>query len=507
MSKTIKFVKFYLSIFRNQVFILMQEHLFFRRKAIKYKTTVMAAKDNISAGGPASQPVLADFLIVNGLVVTMDGEYRIFENGAIAVKDGEIVALGKTADLKDKFSATQVLDATGKLVLPGLINTHTHSPMTIFRGYADDLHLKEWLYDHIFPIESEFVNPENVRTGTRLAIAEMLLSGTTTFNDMYYYVDEMARVVDQVGVRAVLTESLIDFSAPNSPSPEHCLKVSEDLIKKWERHPLITIGVSAHAPYTTSPEVIKKGKELADKYNLPFNIHVAETRGEYDLAQKEYGMTPVQFLESLGVLGPNVIAAHSVHLTPEDIEIYARRGVGVAHNPQCNMKLASGVAPVPAFLKAGVKVGIGTDGVASNNDLDLFDEVRSAAFIHKLNSKNPTVLDAQTALELVTIGGARVLGMENLIGSLETGKRADIIILDMDQPHAHPVYNIYSLIIYSLRGSDVETVMVDGRLMVYKRKLVTLDLDRLYDKVEALARQITEKSTTLAQLNNKLRKL
>jgi 5-methylthioadenosine/S-adenosylhomocysteine deaminase len=449
----------------------------------------------------------ADFLILNALVVTMDASHRIWENGAIAVKDGAIIGIGDSEEFTKKFSASQIIDATGKLVLPGLINTHTHSPMTIFRGYADDLHLKEWLYDHIFPIESEFVTPENVRTGTRLAIAEMLLSGTTTFNDMYYYVDEMAKVVDQVGVRAVLTESLIDFSVPNSPSPEHALQVSEDLIKKWEKHPLITIGVSAHAPYTTSPEVIKKGKELADKYNLPFNIHVAETRGEYDLTQKEFGMTPVQFLDSIGVLGSNVIAAHSVHLTPEDIEIFARRGVGVAHNPQCNMKLASGVAPVPAFLKAGVKVGIGTDGVASNNDLDLFDEVRSAAFIHKLNSNNPTVLDAQTALEMVTIGGARVLRMEDKIGSLEAGKRADIIILDMNQPHAHPVYNIYSLIIYSLRGSDVETVMVDGRLMVHNRKLVTLDLDRLYDKVDALAREISEASTTLAALNNRSKKL
>jgi 5-methylthioadenosine/S-adenosylhomocysteine deaminase len=283
--------------------------------------------------------------------------------------------------------------------------------------------------------------------------------------------------------------------------------MSEELIKKWGHHPLITIGTSAHAIYSTSPEVIKKGKKLADKYYVPFNIHVAETRGEYDLIQKEYGMTPVQFLESIGVLGANVVAAHSVHLTPEDIDIYARYKVGVAHNPQCNMKLASGVAPVPAFLKAGVKVGIGTDGVASNNDLDLFDEVRSAAFIHKLNSNNPTVLDAQTALEMVTIGGARVLGMEDKIGSLEVCKRADIIILDMDQPHAHPVYNIYSLIIYSLRGSDVETVMVDGRLMVQDRKLVTLDLDRLYDKVDALARQISEASTTLAALNNRSKKL
>lgn len=467
----------------------------------------MATTESTSAGKKSNQKLRADFLIINGLIVTMDAKYRILDSGALAVKDGKIVALGTTTELLNTYEATQLINATGKLVMPGLINTHTHSPMTIFRGYADDLHLKEWLYDHIFPIEAEFINPENVRTGTRLAIAEMLLSGTTTFNDMYYYVNDMATVVDQVGIRAVLTESLIDFSVPNSPSPEHALAVTEKLINKWNSHPLITIGISAHAPYTTSPGVIKKGKDLADKYQLPFNIHVAETRGEFDLIQKEYGMTPVRFLDEAGVLGSNVVAAHSVHVTAEDIEIYAKRGVGVAHNPQCNMKLASGVAPVPEFLKAGVKVGIGTDGVASNNDLDLFDEVRSAAFIHKLNSNDPTVLDAQTALELATMGGARVLGMEHLIGSLEIGKRADIIILDMDQPHAHPVYNIYSLIVYSLRGSDVDTVLVDGKLMVHNRKLVTLDLDRLYDKVDLLARQITGKSATMALLNNRLRKL
>jgi 5-methylthioadenosine/S-adenosylhomocysteine deaminase len=467
----------------------------------------MATTKGSSADSNSNQRLRADFLIINGLIVTMDGQHHILENAALAVFEGEITDIGATADLLNKYNATQLIDAKGKLVMPGLINTHTHSPMTIFRGYADDLHLKEWLYDHIFPIEAEFVNPENVRTGTRLAIAEMLLSGTTTFNDMYYYVDEMAKVVDQVGVRAVLTESLIDFSVPNSPSPEHALAISEKLINKWNPHPLITIGISAHAPYTTSPEVIRKGKDLADKYKLPFNIHVAETRGEFDMIQKEYGMTPVGFLDEAGVLGSNVIAAHSVHLTHEDIEIYARRGVGVAHNPQCNMKLASGVAPVPEFIKAGIKVGIGTDGVASNNDLDLFDEVRSAAFIHKLNSNNPTVLDAQTAIGLATMGGARVLGMEHLIGSLEIGKRADIIILDMDQPHAHPFYNIYSMIVYSIRGSDVETVLVDGKLMVHNRKLVTLDLDRLYDKVDQLAMQITEKSPSLALLNNRLRKL
>jgi len=460
-----------------------------------------------SMGSNKSFGVNADYLIINALVVTMDDSFRIIENGAIAVNDGEIIELGHTADLMEVFKARHLIDAKGKLVLPGFINTHTHSPMTIFRGYADDLHLREWLFDHIFPVEAEFVNPENVRTGTRLAIAEMLLGGTTTFNDMYFYADEMARVVDQVGIRAVLTESLIDFAVPNNPSPEHTLRTSEKLLAKWANHPLVTIGVSAHSPYTTSAGIIKKGKELADKHRVPFNIHVAETRGEVEFTQKEFGMSPVEYLDSIGALGSNVVAAHSVHLNADDIQIFARRGVGVAHNPQCNMKLASGVAPVPAFLKAGVKVGIGTDGVASNNNLDLFDEIRSAAFIHKLHNDDPTVINARSAFEMATIGAARVLGMDKIIGSLEVGKRADVVIVDMDQPHAHPVYNIYSLIVYSMRGSDVETVLVDGRLMVHKRKLITLDLGRLYQKVDSLAKRISESSKILAQINNRIRKI
>ncbi len=449
----------------------------------------------------------ADSLIVNALVVTMDKEFRVLQNGGIAIKDGAIVAIATSHEIVRKYSAPEVIDGKKKLVMPGLINTHTHSPMTIFRGYADDLPLKEWLYDHIFPVETEYVSAANVRTGTRLAIAEMLLSGTTTFNDMYYYVDEMARVVDQVGMRAVLTESLIDFMVPNSPSPKYGLQQSEALIKKWSYHSLITIGISAHAPYTTSPWVINEAQQMAAGYKVPFNIHVAETKKEFDYIRKEHKMTPVKYLDSIGALGSNVIAAHGVHVTAGDIAVLAKKGVGVAHNPQCNMKLASGVAPIPEFLKAGVKVGIGTDGVASNNDLDLFEEMRSAAFIHKLNSNEPTVMDARTTLEMGTMGGARVLGMQDQIGSLETGKRADIIILDLDKPHAHPVYNIYSLIIYSLHGSDVDTVIVDGKVLVKNRKLVTLDLGRLFEKVERLAKGIARKSVNLTTFNSTLKKL
>lgn len=443
-------------------------------------------------------------IIYGAMILTMDSDYTFYEDGAIVIENDRILALGPTPDILAQYKAAEMINGSGKLIMPGLINTHTHVPMTIFRGYADDLPLHEWLYDYIFPVESEFVNGENVRLGTQLAVAEMLRSGTTTFNDMYYHIEEIAQVVDQTGMRAVLSESVIDFPAPNSPTPEHGLQTAEALILKWNDHPRITISVSAHAPYSCSAELIQKAKALADKYNVPFNIHVAETRKEFDQALAEFGFTPVGYLEHLGVLSDNVIAAHGVHLTPEDIQILAARGVAVAHNPECNMKLASGVAPVPELLRAGVKVGLGTDGVASNNDLDLFDEMNTAAILHKLNSNDPTVLDARTVVEIATIGGARALGMEDQIGSLEPGKKADMILLDMMQPHAHPLYNIYSLLVYSIKGADVETVIIDGRIVMRDRKLLFLDEKALFGRVEEVARQIREKSLVNQENNNRV---
>ncbi|MFN3555364.1 MAG: amidohydrolase family protein [Bacteroidales bacterium] len=443
-------------------------------------------------------------IIYGAMILTMDSDYTFYEDGAIVIENDRILALGPTPDILAQYKAAEMINGSGKLIMPGLINTHTHVPMTIFRGYADDLPLHEWLYDYIFPVESEFVDGENVRLGTQLAVAEMLRSGTTTFNDMYYHIEEIAQVVDQTGMRAVLSESVIDFPVPNNPTPEHGLQTAEALILKWNNHPRITISVSAHAPYSCSAELIQKAKALADKYNVPFNIHVAETRKEFDQALAEFGFTPVGYLEHLGVLSDNVIAAHGVHLTPEDIQILAARGVSVAHNPECNMKLASGVAPVPELLRAGVKVGLGTDGVASNNDLDLFDEMNTAAILHKLNSNDPTVLDARTVVEIATIGGARVLGMEDQIGSLEPGKKADMILLDMMQPHAHPLYNIYSLLVYSIKGADVETVIIDGRIVMRDRKLLFLDEKALFGRVEEVARQIREKSLVNQENNNRV---
>jgi len=443
----------------------------------------------------------ADLLIRNALVVTMDAEASVIEDGAVAVRDNLIVGVGATRDLDASFNASNVINGRRKLVMPGLINTHTHSPMTIYRGFADDLPLRAWLYDYIFPTESAFTSPENVRAGTRLAIAEMLLSGTTTFNDLYYYMDEMAEVVDQVGIRAVLSESLIDFPAPNSPSPTEGVSNIERLLDRWKAHPRLRIGVGVHSPYTVSPHWLKRGKELADHHGLLYNVHLAETRWEFDHIQKKFGHSPAKHLYLTGVLDHNVVAAHGVHLTDEDIRLLADHGAGIAHNPQCNMKLASGVARIPELMKAGVRVGIGTDGVASNNDLDLFDEMRTMAFMHKLNSGDPTVISAREALEMATMGGARLLGLDGEIGSLEQGKKADLIVLDMNQPHAHPVYNIYSLIVYSLRGSDVQHAMVDGQWLLFDRELCSLDLGRLYDKVEGIAHKIREEAMRLGIFN------
>lgn len=446
-----------------------------------------------------SQPIQVDLIISNALVVTMDDTYRVIERGGVAIRSDKIVDIGDTDEITSTYQAPIVLDATKKLLLPGLINSHTHSPMTIFRGYADDMPLKKWLYDYIFPAEAAFITPETVQLGTKLAVAEMLKSGTTTFNDMYYLIDEMVDVVEKTGIRAVLSHGLIDFAVPGCPDADYGMSFTEEMIQTWNAHPRLTIGVAVHANYSTAAGIYQRAGKLAQTYGVPFNTHVAETRWEFDLVQKEHGMTPVQYLDSLGVLSPDMVAAHCVHLTEEDIGLLAERGVGVAHNPQCNMKLASGVAPVPALLDRGVRVGIGTDGVASNNDLDLIDEMRTAAFLHKVNSCDPSVMDARRVLEMGTIGAARLLGMHDRIGSIETGKQADLILLDLEKPHAHPMYNIYSLIIYSLRGADVDTVVVGGKVLMLKGQLMTMNEAALFDEVEEVARQVAGKGIPAAQ--------
>ena len=439
---------------------------------------------------PQTERRRADLIIENALVVTMDADFRIIPEGAVAVANGEIIMVADTEAVRREFNADRVMDAGRQVLIPGLVNAHTHAPMTIFRGFADDMPLKEWLYEHIFPVESAFVTAENVRLGTRLAVAEMIRSGTTLFYDMYYHAREVASVADEAGIRAVLTESCIDFPAPNNPTPGHCLATSEEMIQDYLRHPRISFGTSVHSVYSAAPEVYRRARDLAGRYGAPWTTHLAETRWEFDLIMEKYGVTPTRYLADLGVLDDSLTAAHAVHLTPADMDLLAEHGVGVAHNPQCNMKLSSGRAPVPELIARGVRVGLGTDGVASNNDLDLFDEMRSCALLHKLETGDPTVMDARTVLEAATLGGASLMGMEDKVGSLEEGKRADMVLVDLKRPHTHPMYNVYSLLVYSLKGSDVDTVVVDGQVLMENRKLLTIDEQDLFGRVEQLARQI-----------------
>ena len=455
-----------------------------------FKILIMAGILSFNTACETKDGYNADIIIANAWIVTMDNEYRLIEDGAVVICNDSILAIGTSEEILSKYNAPKIYDGKQRIVMPGLINTHTHSPMNIFRGFADDLPLHEWLYAHIFPIEGEFITKENVKLGAKLAIAEMLMSGTTTFNDMYYYGDEIAKIAEKAGIRAVITEGLIDFAVPNSETPEHGISYTENMIKKWAGHELITIGVATHAPYSSSAELIIKSKELADKYNVPFNIHVAETRKEYDQTMEEHGLSPVAYLHSLGVLGENVVMAHGIHITSEDIALIAKYGVGIAHNPVCNMKLASGVAPIPELLAAGAKVGLGTDGVASNNNLDMFSEINTAALLHKINSNDPTVMDARTVVEIATVGGARVLGMEDKIGSIEVGKKADIILLDLSKPHSHPLYNVYSQLVYSMKSTDVETVIINGQVVMDNNNVINIDEKALYHRVDSLAREI-----------------
>ena len=435
-----------------------------------------------------------DILIVKGTVITMDSNRTVLEAGTVVIKDGTIVAVGASESLKSNFKAKETINANGKIVMPGLINTHTHAAMVIFRGFADDLPTQEWLENYIWPAEAKYINAETVRLGTLLAIAEMIRSGTTTFNDMYFFEDEVAKAAKEAGIRAVVGEALLDFPTPNKKTPQEGLEYTEMLIQKWRDDPLITVAVAPHAPYTCSPEILKAAKNLSDKYNVRFHIHLSETEKEVNDIQEKYGLTPVGYMDSLGVLGDNVIAAHCVHLTEEDIQLIAHRKVGVAHDPESNMKLASGVAPIPDLLDAGVKIGLGTDGAASNNDLNMFEEMDTTAKLHKVFRHDPTVIDAQTVVEMATIGGARILGLDDQIGSIEEGKRADIIIINLNKPHTIPLYNPYSHIVYVIDGADVETVIIDGKTVMLNQKILTINEEEIIRDIRALAVRIKEEN-------------
>lgn len=427
-----------------------------------------------TAGLPAAEPV--DWLCTARYVITMDPARRVIENGAVAIQGDRIAAVGTRAELEKQYHPAHRLDRPDALIAPGLINTHTHAPMSLLRGVADDLRLQDWLEKFIFPAEARNVTADFVRWGTRLACLEMLLSGTTTYTDMYYFEDVIADETRRAGMRGVLGETIIGFPVPDAKTPSDALALTARYIERFRNDPLIVPAVAPHALYTNSEQTLRAARALADRYAVPLIIHVAETKRERDDALAKWGKSPVAVLDSWGVLTGRTLAAHAVWIDDADIATLKARRTGVAHCPSSNMKLASGVAPLVKMLAAGLAAGVGTDGPAgSNNDFDLLEEIDLAAKLQKVTTGDPRAIPAMQALELATLGGARVLGLEREIGSLEAGKRADLITVRLDVPNAVPVYDIVSQLVYALKGADVRDAMINGSIVLSDRRAVNLD--------------------------------
>jgi 5-methylthioadenosine/S-adenosylhomocysteine deaminase len=424
----------------------------------------------------------ADYVIGARYVVTMDPQRRVIENGAVVIQGERIAAIGPGAEIAKRFRAKQTVNLPNAIVTPGLINTHTHAPMALFRGIADDLRLQDWLEKHIFPAEAKYVTADFVRWGTRLACIEMLLSGTTTYTDMYYFEEVIAETTKECGMRGVLGQTIIGFPVPDAKTPADGLRRTEQFIRKFRGDSLITPAVAPHALYTNSDDTLKQSRALANKYNVPLLIHLSETRRENEETQAKRRMSPARVFDSLGIWNGRSLAAHAVWLDDADLKILKARNVGVAHCPSSNMKLASGVARVPAMLAAGLNVGLGPDGPAgSNNDFNLFEEMDLAAKLAKVTTGDPQALPATAAFEMATIGGARALGIDDQTGSLEPGKRADLMAVAVDAPHAVPMFNVYSHLVYALKGADVQHVWVNGRQVVRNRKVLTIDAGPVLD--------------------------
>jgi 5-methylthioadenosine/S-adenosylhomocysteine deaminase len=427
----------------------------------------------------------ADVVIKNGMILAMDEKLILHEKADLAISGPEIVDISS----KTEYKAKKTIDAQGKLVMPGLINTHTHAAMTMMRGLADDMPLDVWWQKFIFPIEKRLLNPEFIKVGVGLAAIEMIKSGTTSFSDMYFFEDAAAEACKKIGIRAFLGEGVLDFPSPDCPTADDTIKYIEKLYEKWGKDPIIHLEVAPHAPYSCSPPNLEKAKKLAEKLDLPLHIHVAETASEVAEIRNKYGASPVEHLDKIGFLSERVKAVHCVHLNQDDIKILRKRNVKVSHCQESNMKLASGSAPIVELLNEGVTVGLGTDGAASNNNLDMFDEMDAVAKFHKAVKNDPTVMDAKTVLRMATADGARVLQKPD-IGSLEVGKTADIIIIDLDRPHLTPLYNIYSHLVYSAGGSEVDTVIINGKLIMENRDILTVDEDEIIDKANKFAERI-----------------
>ncbi len=431
-----------------------------------------------------------DIIISGGRILTSDEEDSIIHDGFIAIDEGRIVCIGKSEDGAVQFSGRKFIDACDCLVMPGLINCHTHAAMTCFRGIADDMELMDWLNNYIFPAEARNVDPELAYWGSMLACAEMIKSGTTTFGDMYIFEDETARAAKEAGMRCLLGEVLFDFPSPNSKTPEEGLAYTRMLIEKWIDDPLVNIMVEPHSLYTCSPALIRDAKAIANQYHVPFATHMLENKGEVMQLKEKLGKRATAFLMDMGCLDERFFAFHCVYMDEEDMKIFADHGCKVVHNPESNMKLASGVAPISAMLKHGLTVGIGTDGCASNNNLDMLQEMDTAAKLEKVALYDPTAMSANTVTRMATCWGARVLGMDSLVGVLKPGMQADIIILDLDKPHLTPIYNEYSTLVYAANGSDVTTSIINGRVVMENRKLLTISEREVMDRVNEISRRV-----------------
>jgi 5-methylthioadenosine/S-adenosylhomocysteine deaminase len=452
------------------------------------RVVMVCAAAALSLGAQARRQV--SLVVVGGTVITENTTHRILTPGAVAINGADIVDVDTPAAIAAKYQPAETIDARDQIVLPGLVNTHTHAPMVMYRGLADDLALREWLEKYIFPAEAKTVSPELVRIGTRLAALEMIESGTTTFTDMYYFEEEIAKAAIEAGLRGILGQTIIQFPVADAKTPAEALARAEKFIKEFKDNGLVVPAVAPHALYTNDKSTLLASAELGRKYGVPVIIHFSETEDEVRLARDQYKMTPAAYLESIGFWGPKTLAAHGVWVTDEDIAILKRRAVGVAHNPESNMKLASGAAPVMKYLAAGVAVGLGTDGAASNNDLDMFEAMRQASFLAKLSTRDPTAVSAQTALDLATIGGARALQMDRLIGSLEPGKRADVITVSVSAARQTPLYDPVSHLVYATRGDDVRTTIVDGKVLMKDRHVRTLDRASVIAEANALAAKV-----------------
>ncbi len=430
----------------------------------------------------------ADLLIRGGTVVTMDGEHRVLEGGTVVIHGARIESvLGATEPLPD---AAQTIDATGHLVIPGLINAHGHAAMTLLRGIADDLALLEWLESYIFPAEAKNVAPDFVYWGSLLGCVEMAKSGTTTYADMYYFEEEVARATETVGIRGVLGQSVIGFPAPDYETPEEALVGAEAFIEKYKNHPLIIPSIAPHALYTTPLDIIEKAHAIARKHGVPFQIHAVEPPQENDQMMERLGKRTIPALDDAGILTPGVILHHAIWLSDEDITRIAGSGASTSHNPQSNMKTASGLARVPELLAAGIPVGLGTDGPASNNNLDMFEEMDTAAKLHKLVREDPTAMPATTVFHMATIGGAQALGIDDRVGSLEAGKLADIVLIDVRAPELTPLYDVYSHLVYAIKGGHVATVVVGGKLVVRDGDILGVDENDLMERANEIKAQI-----------------